>query len=81
MSLGGRPSERRRLATGGRPQERLASAVADAGGTVKPGSVNVVQIFHHDGCPCLHGYGMSGCTCEIVEVGQIRELRRGRASK
>jgi hypothetical protein len=82
VSLNGRPSAKRRrraFATGGRPSERLAEALLAPGG-IKPRSVNMVQVFHDDGCPCLDGQGMGACTCEVVEITS-RELHPGNGSK
>lgn len=76
MSLGGRPSQRQRraLATGGRPRDRLAAALLAqlAAGAINPGQLGIVQVFHDEGCPCINGQPMSACTCEIVEVGNPR---------
>lgn len=83
MSRAGRPSERRRreLATGGRPRERLAEALASAHGTLTPG-LHIVGVAHDEGCPAVEGRGMAACTCEIVEmrepvsVESLEDLRR-----
>lgn len=53
------------LATGGRPAQRLAEAVAPL---AQPLTVQHLAVRHDDGCPCLAGKSMLSCTCQLVGV-------------
>jgi hypothetical protein len=69
----GTPGRRRRepdlsfeLATGGRPAERFAAALAEL---VPRAALGGVAVMHDDECPCLvDGLSMLACTCEVVRV-------------